>query len=109
MVGRVRRNGYLTCLATNQQQHRAAYIRTSLGYDEWFDHLCISCELGVAKPSPLYFERIADMLSLSPSEMVFIDDHPGNVDAARSAGLSAETYVLTEDPMRSSTFLADWA
>ena len=96
VVADVRDRGILTCLATNQQQHRAAHIRQSLGYDRFFDHLCISCELGAAKPSALYFQRIADMLSLSPSEMAFIDDHPRNVESARAVGLRAECYVLTE-------------
>ena len=30
-------------------------MRESLGYDEVFDDLFYSCELGVAKPDPAYF------------------------------------------------------
>ncbi len=94
VVSTLRDKGYATGLATNQQEHRANYIRQHLGYLNYFDHLFISCEMGVAKPSQDYFHQIAKNMSLPVASMVFIDDHPDNVEAARSAGVAAEVYDL---------------
>jgi len=85
-------------LATNQQQHRAAYLVDMLGYDELFDDLFISCHVGHAKPSHDYFEYMAQFLGRDPTSLLFIDDHPQNVEAARQVGLSAEVYSLETGP-----------
>ena len=88
--------GVTTGLATNQQDHRARHLIEGLGYNSRFDHLFISCQLGVAKPSADYFRVIADRLGIAAPEMVFVDDHPANVDAARSVGVAAAVYELSQ-------------
>ncbi len=98
-------------LATNQQRHRAAFMRDDLGYRDLFDHLFISCEMGVAKPDVAYFEHIASELAgdgLQPSDIAFIDDHPSNVDAAREAGLHSEVFIYTDGENRLREILTGW-
>ncbi len=51
VVDALRRNGYGIHLGTNQDRHRAAYLRDTLGYDDLFDVSCYSHDLGVAKPT----------------------------------------------------------
>jgi len=82
------------CLATNQQPHRAAFMKNTLGYEDQFDRLFISCEMGVCKPEPEYFAAIAATLDCEPAALLFIDDHMENVSAARKFGLQAERYHL---------------
>ena len=94
VVSELRQQGVRTGLATNQQNHRAEYMRSALAYDSHFDHLFISCEMRVAKPDPDYFRKIAQMMGLAPTAIAFVDDHAGNVDAAKSAGLSGAVYDL---------------
>ena len=93
-------------LATNQQQHRAAYLVEVLGYDQLFDDLFISCHVGHAKPSESYFKHIAADLNRDPAELLFIDDHPQNVDAARQVGLNAEVYSLDSGVAGMTSILA---
>lgn len=57
LVHRLRAAGYGVHLGTNQEQHRSAYMRSSLGYDDLFDVSCYSCELGVAKPDSGFFQQ----------------------------------------------------
>ncbi|MEI7058630.1 HAD-IA family hydrolase [Nocardioides sp. CCNWLW239] len=94
VVHRVRAAGYGVHLATNQASHRAELMRTTLGYDDLFDVSCYSYDLGVAKPDPSFFLRAADRIAADPSEILLVDDSAGNVEAARSAGLSAIQWAF---------------
>ncbi|HEX7034129.1 MAG TPA: HAD-IA family hydrolase [Pseudomonadales bacterium] len=89
---RLRARGLITGLATNQQSYRAAYMSERLGYRSAFDHLFYSCELGHAKPSAGFFRSALANLALPPSQVLFLDDHPDNVAAARQVGLCAEQF-----------------
>ena len=64
----------LSALATNQQDHRRAWMRDVLGYDSHFDRVFYSCEMGVMKPDPAYFGHILTALELGPDEVAFVDD-----------------------------------
>jgi len=88
----LRESGYGVHLGTNQEQHRAAYMRGDLGYDDLFDVSCYSCELGVAKPDPGFFTEAARRIGASPATILLIDDNEGNIAGARAAGLEAEHW-----------------
>ena len=86
VVASVRANGTTVALATNQQDFRAAYMRTTLGYVDRFDDLLVSCEMGAAKPSNRYFELATEQLGVAPAGALFIDDAEKNVQAAQGIG-----------------------
>ena len=52
----------------------------------------LSYLLGVRKPRPDAFERTLDTLGLAAREVLFIDDQPDNVAAARELGLHAHRF-----------------
>lgn len=85
----VRSLGIACHLATNQQDHRRAMMRDAWGYDEHFDEVFYSCDLGAMKPDPAYFVTILDTLGLPPQEVGFIDDSEANVVAAQRLGITA--------------------
>ena len=90
-------------LATNQQHHRAAFMRDTLAYTTLFDDLFISCEMGSAKPDSEYFAFIlASVLNdgIRANEIVFIDDREDNVDAACRNGINGVQYEYTEGSER---------
>lgn len=89
LVRGLRARGVICGLATNQVSYRADYMLKHLGYRDVFDHLFVSCRMGWAKPSPAFFESALAILGLPREQVLFIDDHLGNVDAARSVGLRA--------------------
>ena len=92
LVRRLRAGGVRCCLATNQDVARAEVMRQRLGYDDLLDQLFISCELGAAKPDPVYFETVLDRLDVDPGSVLFVDDNPLNVESARALGMAAETW-----------------
>lgn len=89
--------GYGVHLGTNQEQHRAAFMRTTLGYDHVFDVSCYSCDLGATKPDPAYFTEAAALIGAAPETIVFVDDTERNVLGAREAGLAAEHWWVDLD------------
>jgi putative hydrolase of the HAD superfamily len=52
-------------------------------------HAFLSCRLGMLKPDAAIFEAVMDQLGASPAEVLYFDDHPVNVTAARALGIQA--------------------
>jgi putative hydrolase of the HAD superfamily len=59
-VRAVRDLGLRCALATNQQNLRGGYMRSSLGFEAIFDEQFYSYELGFAKPEAGYFKAIME-------------------------------------------------
>lgn len=106
IVARLRDQGIASYLASNQDSYRAACMRERTLYGQILDGAYYSCDLGVAKPSPAFFNHIASDLSVPHNELLFIDDHPANVTGARSAGLNAECWTHTDGIGRLLALLA---
>lgn len=60
-----------------------------------FRKLYLSHELGLRKPEPAIYRRVAADLRLSPHEILFFDDLAENVAAAEAVGMKA---VLVRSP-----------
>jgi putative hydrolase of the HAD superfamily len=60
-----------------------------------FDVLVYSHEVGCAKPDPKIYRLTEDLLGVSPDEIVFLDDRPEHVRAARSCGWHAILHTDT--------------
>ncbi len=85
MAGLVRRAhdaGIRTALLSNSWGND--YPRD--GWDEMFDVVVISGEVGMRKPEPQIFEHTLQQLGLAAPECVFVDDLRHNVDAAVALG-----------------------
>ncbi len=66
------------------------------GLEEITDDIVYSHEVGLAKPDPAIYELTAARLGVRPGEIVFLDDVPANVAAARAAGWHAVLHVDAE-------------
>ena len=64
------------------------------GFAEMTDLIVYSHEAGMSKPDPRIYQLACDGLGVPAADMVFLDDLPENVVAARQAGLHA---VLFQD------------
>lgn len=107
LVDTLREAGYGVHLGTNQEHHRARFMRETLGLDEsLFGVAVYSCEIGLAKPDPAYFEKAVAMIGAPSGEVLFVDDKQENVDGARTAGLRAERWELAEGHPRLRALLA---
>jgi epoxide hydrolase-like predicted phosphatase len=99
MVERVRTlraAGYRTALITNNIRELASGWRTLLDFDDLFDAVVDSSDVGARKPSPAIFAIALERLGgVEARRAIFLDDAPGNVAGARAAGLRA---ILVDDP-----------
>ena len=92
IVRRLRRDGLVCCLASNQMRYRARYMSESLGYGRLFDREFYSCDIGHKKPEAAYFLAILSTLELPPERVLFIDDNEANVAAALDLGMNAAVF-----------------
>ncbi|HEX6935483.1 MAG TPA: HAD family phosphatase [Actinomycetes bacterium] len=83
LVLRARRAGLRTGLLSNSWGNE--YPRE--GWDEMFDAIVISGEVGMRKPEPEIFAHALDLLGVLAEETVFVDDLAHNVQAAVELGL----------------------
>lgn len=51
-----------------------------------------SCRLGMIKPEPAAYRAVLTRLDAAAHEVHFVDDRPGNVEAAMAAGLHATLF-----------------
>jgi putative hydrolase of the HAD superfamily len=91
-IEKLRRNGVKCYLASNQEKHRARYMKNDLGYDGHFDGLYFSCEIGALKPTAAYFNRLIEEIGIEPAKMLFFDDYEESVISAGRLGIKAEVY-----------------
>jgi len=66
-------------------------------FDDAFDSLTISAEVGAAKPHPRIYEIALESLGVGASQAVFIDDFEENITAARALGM---TGIHFRDPAK---------
>lgn len=86
MVGLVRRakaQGLRTALLSNSWGND--YPRE--GWDTLFDAVVISGEVGMRKPEHRIYQHVLDLLDLTPSAAVMVDDLQPNVAAAVEVGM----------------------
>jgi putative hydrolase of the HAD superfamily len=83
---RARRAGLKTGLISNSWG-RGRYDRST--FEELFDGVVISGEVGLHKPQPQIFELGAERVGLAPSRCVFVDDLQENCEGAEAGGMVA--------------------
>lgn len=60
-----------------------------LSVNEFFDHIFLSCELGMEKPDAQVFHTVAERMNVPAEEILFFDDAEANCEAARRCGMKA--------------------
>jgi epoxide hydrolase-like predicted phosphatase len=96
-VRRLKGAGLRTAVVTNNVAEFGDHWRRTLPLDELFDAVVDSCEVRCRKPAPDIFRIALERLRVeAPDRAVFLDDFPGNVEAARRFGLHA--ILVGEDP-----------
>jgi putative hydrolase of the HAD superfamily len=83
------RTGILSnSMAGARREEQARY-----GFEQLVDVVVYSHEAGVAKPDPRAFLLLCDQLGVGPAELVYLDDVPGHIAAARELGIHGIVHV----------------
>ena len=95
------RTGGRVFAASNQEHHRAAYLRDEKGLGGHFDELVYSAALGVCKPDRVFFTNAQARMGVTVAQSIlFVDDKVENVDGARMCGWRAMLYRGAEGLVR---------
>lgn len=88
MLEILRSNNLVLGMITNGKgQFQIDNIR-ALGIEKYFKTILVSEWEGLKKPDPQIFKRALEQLNVSPSESIFVGDHPKNdVQAAQNIGM----------------------
>lgn len=85
-----------TALLSNAPTSMAQAVHTS-DWSTYFPTRIFSCDLSVAKPEPGAYQAIEQALELDGRDLLFFDDRPSNVIAARQRGWRAHVWQGTAD------------
>lgn len=96
-VARLRRRGIRCYISSVQEKYRADYIWDTLGLKKVFNGRYFSCDVGLKKPDPAYFETVLTQIGCTPEEAMFWDDKQDNVDVATSLGIMARLFTNTKE------------
>ena len=93
LVLRAKRAGLRTGLLSNSWGNE--YPRE--GWDQMFDAVVISGEVGMRKPEPQIYRHVLDLLGVRPEETVFVDDLQPNLGAAEAMGIVTVHHTSYDD------------
>lgn len=86
---RVKAAGFKTAILSNMGRELLAHMRENFEWLRGFHHLTWSCELNTVKPEPKIYRHTLKNLNVQPTEALFLDDKPENVEGARAIGMRA--------------------
>jgi len=93
---------------SNMPAPMAAYLQATHGFLELFEDGVFSGRVGHNKPEPAIYDLAAQRFGHAVEELVFLDDHGPNVEAARALGWNAlqfHTAAQAEAEMRAAGWL----
>jgi putative hydrolase of the HAD superfamily len=104
LLDHVRRAGHRLALLSNMPAPYAAHLEAAHACFGWFELRTWSGRIGSAKPERAIFDHVQSALGADDTaQLLFIDDHEGNVDAARALGWQALLFrssAQVEDDLR---------
>ncbi len=98
LIGFIRslRPRYKTGLISNAWPDMRDYVVENK-FDDAFDSLIISAEVGVMKPEAKIYQIALDQLTVQANEAAFVDDMKVNVEAARALGMHG---IIFQNPLQ---------
>jgi putative hydrolase of the HAD superfamily len=92
-VRRAREGGLKTALLSNSW---GLDLYPKDRFAQLFDAVVISGEVGLRKPDKAIFDLLLEKLQLPGDACVFVDDHPGHLQAAAELGMSTVLHQTPE-------------
>jgi len=108
LLERVRDAGHRLALLSNMPLPFAEHLEDRHVCFAWFDARVFSGRVGLIKPERAMFDHAREALALDLDHALFIDDHAGNIAAARAFGWQALQFAdaaQCEDDLRRTGWL----
>lgn len=98
---------YKTALLSNSTNDLRKRIADQWHFEDAFDTMVISAEVGLAKPDPRIFRLAVERLGVQAHEAVFVDDFQKNVEAAMGVGMHGIRFQSDQQVRDELTRLLD--
>lgn len=89
----VNSQGYEVWCLSNDIAEWSKKLRARFGLDEYVRGFVISGDVGVRKPEQAIFDHLIGQLTVSPRDVVFVDDQQRNLDVAVALGFSTILFA----------------
>jgi len=86
LIEELKRAGHTLYYLSNMPEPYADHLERSFPLNEWFEGGVFSGRVKQSKPGRDVFELAEAQFGARPEELLFLDDHPANIDAARALG-----------------------
>jgi HAD superfamily hydrolase (TIGR01509 family) len=93
LLRRLRGAGAPLYFLSNMPAPYADHLEATHDFVGWFIDGVFSARVQAIKPERAIFDLTAQRFGVPPGELLFFDDHPANVAAARAAGWQAEQFT----------------
>jgi len=87
IVNKLKQKGYRIAILSNDSKDMALLKRKKYNFDELFDDVIFSCDLGIKKPDVEMYRIASNRLTTLPEQAIFIDDRLENIEAAKAIGM----------------------
>ncbi len=88
--------GHRTHYLSNMPGIYAEHLERHYPLDRWFDGGIFSSRVKHSKPGPEIFALMEAQLGVPPQEIVFLDDHSANIEAAAGRGWQALLFTTPD-------------
>ena len=99
---------YKIGLLSNAPDRLDTWLEEEWGIRGLFDSIVYSAKVGLVKPDPSIFHLILEQLDVAPSEALFIDDFPCNIETALALGMQALRFTSTKALKEELRRYVDW-
>jgi putative hydrolase of the HAD superfamily len=101
LVTEYRYQGLPIYLATQQEKHRAKYLKETM-FGDILDGMFCSCDIQANKHDKSFWQSVIQLLNnkyegITPDEIVYFDDRQSIVDVAKDCGIDAHLYTKASD------------
>ncbi len=93
LMQRLRDAGHRLFYLSNMPAPYARHLEQAHGFMRWFDDGVFSSRVRLIKPEPAIFHEAQRRFGARADELLLIDDHPPNVEAACAVGWQALRFV----------------
>lgn len=91
-VQSAKKQGFITCVCTNNNAARLPALEAKFGFYSDFDAVVSSHEVGHTKPSKEIFEALLERSGVEARELVYSDDNPERLQGAKDLGINVFVY-----------------
>lgn len=92
---RQQKANYQLAMLSNAMSDTRNWLELKYNFLHLFDVIYFSAEQRMAKPDPIYYERLLEELKIKAEESIFVDDFIENIHAAQELGMHAVHYRST--------------